>query len=134
MERKDDVVWYLHVEQTEADGVTTIAAEGRISERTSGALQRILDAATETSRQDMILDLTGVDYISSAGLRTVERTADRLAANGRVLVVCGLQDPVKAALTLAGPIPHLAVEHSFDSAIERLRDARRTRDASSGLT
>ena len=78
MARKDDVVWYLSVEQTEADGVTTIAAEGRISERTSKDLQRILDAATESLRQDVVLDLTGVDYISSAGLRTLERTADRL--------------------------------------------------------
>jgi anti-anti-sigma factor len=127
--RKDDVVWYLSVEQTEADGVTTIAAEGRISERTSRDLQRILDAATESLRQDVVLDLTGVDYISSAGLRTLERTADRLGATGRALVVCSLQESVKAALTLAGPIPHLAVEPARDSAIERVRDARRRRDA-----
>ena len=129
MARKDDVVWYLSVERTEADGVTTIAAEGRISGQTSTHLQRILDAATESSPQGVVLDLTGVDYISSAGLRTLERTANLLGANGRALVLCSLQDPVKAALALAGPIPHLAVEHSRDSAIERLRQARRPHDA-----
>jgi anti-anti-sigma factor len=122
--RNDDVVWYLSVEQTEADGVTTIAAEGRISERTSRDLQRILDAAAQSSGPGVILDLTGVDYISSAGLRTLERTAGRLGADGRALVLCGPQDEVKAALALAGCIPHLAIEQSRDSAIERLRKNR----------
>jgi len=122
--RKDDVVWYLSVEQMEADGVTTIAVEGRISERTSNDLQRVLDAATESSRLGVVLDLSGVDYISSAGLRTQERAARRLGANGQALVACRLQDPVKGALTLAGPIPHLVIEQSRDAAIERLREAR----------
>jgi anti-anti-sigma factor len=118
--RNDDVVWYLSVEQTDVDRLAIIAAEGRISERTSTDLQRVLTAAIDSSR-GVVLELSGVDYISSAGLRMLEQAARRLGDDGRALVLCGLQDPVSAALTLAGPIPHLEVEPSRESAIERLR-------------
>ena len=128
MPRKDDVVWYLGVERTEADGVSIISAEGRISERTAPDLERILEATVETSRLGVVLDLSGVDYISSAGLRVLERVAARLGSNGWALVLCRLQDPVSAALVLAGPTPHLVVEPTRESAIEGFRHTQARRE------
>ena len=120
MTRKDDVVWYLSVERTDADGVAVISAEGRISQRTAADLQTIVTAAIESSPRGVVLDLSGVDYISSAGLRVLERAAARLGSDMRRLVLCQLQDPVSAALALAGSVAHLTIAPSRQSAIETL--------------
>jgi anti-anti-sigma factor len=121
--RKDDVVWYLTLERIDADGVAVIAAEGRISQRTAPDLQRLLTAAIASARDGVVLDLSGVDYISSAGLGLLEQLAARLGSDGRRLVLCHLQDPVSAALALAGSVPHLTIESTRDAAVEGMRHA-----------
>lgn len=123
MARKDDVVWYLTLERTDADGVAVISAQGRISQRTAPDLERILTTTIESSRRGVVLDVSGVDYISSAGLRLLEQAAARLRSDGRSLVLCRLHDPVSAALALAGSIPHLTIESTRDAAIEGIRGA-----------
>ena len=123
MARKDDVVWYLTLERMDADGVAVISAEGRISQRTAPDLQHLLTAVIESARRGVVLDLSGVDYISSAGLRLLEQAASRLGSDGRRLVLCRLQDPVSAALALAGPVPHLTIESTRDAAVDGIRHA-----------
>jgi len=118
--RKDDVVWYLNVERTDADDVAVISAEGRISERTAPDLHRLVTAAIASARRGVVLDLSDVDYISSAGLRVLQEAAVRLGSDGRQLVLCHLQDPVRAAVELAGSVAHLTIERSRQSAIETL--------------
>ena len=67
----------------------------------------------------MVLDLSGVDYISSAGLRAVQTAAFRMTASGRALVVCGLREAVSVAFDLAGLTGTVTVEESRERAIEK---------------
>lgn len=52
------------------DNKCIIAIEGSIDALTSGELEQAVNAAAPQC-DSMVLDMTGVDYISSAGLRAV---------------------------------------------------------------
>jgi anti-anti-sigma factor len=114
---QDAVVWYLRVAQERAEGVIVLTISGRVSSLTVGQLEAALGSAVGDSVRGVVLDLSGVDYISSPGLRALERTSTLLAAAGRRLVVCGLADAVRLVFSLAGLEASLSIEVSRESAI-----------------
>ena len=117
MPNQDAVVWYLRVSQEPTKNVIVLTAAGRVSSLTAPQLETALDSAVASPARGVVLDLSGVDYISSPGLRAVDKASSLLAAAGRRLVVCGLTDAVRLAFGLAGLEPSIATEASTESAI-----------------
>jgi anti-anti-sigma regulatory factor len=74
----------------------------------------------------VVLDLTSVDYLSSAGFEALET-----AASSRQLIVCNLSDPVRIAWTLAGDSTRIQVEPSVEQALAAL-GGRTADEASTG--
>jgi len=115
----DAVLWYLRVESDQSSGVSVLTVAGRVSHRTAPDLETALESATAAPAGGVVLDLSGLDYISSAGLRAVGAAASRMKARGRGLVVCGLRDAVGVAFDLAGLRSTVAVEESRARAVEK---------------
>jgi anti-anti-sigma factor len=101
------------------NALSVLTVTGRVSSRTSPELGRAFASALASPARGLVVDLSGVDYISSPGLRAVEHAKTRLAEQGRAFVVCGLRDAVRAAFTLAGLEGRLAIEPSRDEAVAR---------------
>lgn len=114
-------MWYLRVEAEEIDSVSVLTVAGRVSSLTSPQLGAALARAVGSGARAIVLDLSGVDYLSSAGLRALLHASDRLAESGRRFIVCALQDPVSVAFGLAGMNGALAVEPSRELALEKAR-------------
>ena len=119
MSHPNDAVWYLTIAQEKSKGVSVLTVAGRVSHRTAADLAAALEAPTAAPGGGVVLDLSGVDYISSPGLRAMETAASRLSAGGRRLVVCGLRDAVSVAFDLAGLSSSIAIEASREQAVER---------------
>ncbi len=116
------IVWFLRTSQEELDGVRLVSVEGRVSRTRAPDLLKALDAASAGGLVDVIVDLSGVDYINGAGLQAFETVATYCGKGGGTLVVCGLRAAVQAVFDLAGDIPHLAIEPSRGAARSRLSD------------
>lgn len=58
----------MQTQVSKVNGIVTIVITGRIDMNTSPELQAAIDS---TEGQTLILDFSGVEYISSAGLRTL---------------------------------------------------------------
>jgi anti-anti-sigma factor len=112
-----DAVWYLRIGQDRADGVIVLTLEGRVSHLTCAELDAALATAAASGARAVIVDLTAVDYISSPGLRALERASAALAGTGRRFAVCGLQDAVTVAFDLGGLTGTLTVEPSRPAAM-----------------
>lgn len=67
----------------------------------------------------MVLDLSQMDYLSSAGLQSIESAAKRCAALNGGLTLCGVTAPVRIALELAGLVASVPIEPSLEAAIGR---------------
>ena len=115
-----DVLWQLTLDFRTIDGVGVLIVGGRISHATSAALSDALVRHLQSNRS-LIVDISGVDYVSSAGFRALEQAAHRFEAQRVSLVLCGLQDAVRPAFDLAGPIPTLLVVPDRAAAIAAAR-------------
>jgi anti-anti-sigma factor len=101
--------------------VTVFACTGRLSTLSSGDLIDTLSAAIEQGTRRLVLDLSGVDYLSSAGLLALHALLGRLVGAGGHLVLCGLTPPVRIAFELSGLLPDYAEEPSLEQAMARVR-------------
>lgn len=110
--------WDLRINTEDRAGVAILTVAGRISHRTSSILGRALQAASP-GRRAVVLDLHGVDYISSAGMSFLAETGSPGTPR---LLVCGLTDPVRIALELASLPPSVAVEPSLADALARIAE------------
>ncbi len=83
-----------------------IKADGRIDSYTAPRLADAFEAITAARRYKFVLDLQGVDYMSSAGMRVlmnVQRTCKRY--NRGEIVLCNVPERICEALELAGFTP-----------------------------
>ena len=113
--------WPLRIATERRGGVLVLVASGRLSHTSAGSLTSALDAAIGRESGGLVLDVGQVDYISSAGIVALDDAAGRLAQNGCALVLCGVGEPVRIALDLAGMLPRLVIELSRDDAVARVR-------------
>jgi anti-anti-sigma factor len=105
----------------EKDGrALVIAPEGRVDSVSSSELERLVVSRIEAGEKRLVLDLSGVEYISSAGLRVLLMAAKRLKEPPGGLVLCGMGPSVRTVLELAGFLPLFAVEARREEALARL--------------
>ena len=87
-------------EQRRSEGVV-LRPRGNIDNETSAAFQTRLLATIAAAPNAVVIDLGGVDYISSAGLRVLMTAAKQTnAASGR-LAVASLKPVVEEIFTIA---------------------------------
>lgn len=117
-------IWdYLHIMEVElmnAGDVKILSVSGRVDANTSQELQDVvLDTARENHK--LLLDLSEVDYMSSAGLRVILLLHREIHDNdGRVILV-GLQDRIRDAMEMTGFLKHFAVVSDVQTGIEMMR-------------
>ncbi|MBZ0298440.1 MAG: STAS domain-containing protein [Anaerolineae bacterium] len=61
----------LDIRLTETNRIAVIEAQGRVDSSTAGQLGDALTSAIDDGLVWIVLDLAGVDYMSSAGLREI---------------------------------------------------------------
>ncbi len=83
----------------------SLEISGRLDAMTAPTAEAELARAVDAGDGRLVLDLSGLDYISSAGLRILLTPAKRVArAEGR-LVLFGLQPQVREVLEISGLLP-----------------------------
>lgn len=100
-------------------GVVVVVPKGRIDSTTSAALDAHLVELGKAGDDRVVVDLSGVDYISSAGLRVMLTLAKRIRDRKGALALTGLEDAVRQVFELAGFLPLFAVEATRAAAIAR---------------
>ena len=91
----------MNVELEVMDGVTVATLFGELDSRTAPLVQESLLTLPEPDGK-ALLDMSGVGYISSAGLRALLMLYRQMTANdGRVALV-GLKENIKDVMTVTG--------------------------------
>ena len=112
--------WSLHIATSERSGVHLLVLTGRLGSTTAESLREALDRPGFGANSRVLVDLSGVDYVSSAGLQVLERAAERARATGGRVVVCGLQEPVRVSFEVSGAGARLDIAETVTEATERL--------------
>jgi len=73
----------------------TVALDGRLDTETAPSLDTEIDRLLDSPVQVIVFDMSGLDYISSAGLRSLFKVQKALKARGGETLLVGVQPPVQ---------------------------------------
>jgi len=103
----------------ETEGTTLVATlEGRLDTTNAPATEAELLKRLGTGA--VVLDLAGLNYISSAGLRVVLVVAKRLKPTGRRFVLAGLPPHIREVFEVSGFLSILEVAADRAEALARV--------------
>jgi anti-sigma B factor antagonist len=102
--------WRLAIVKEVAGDVSIVTATGRLDAAAAVRLEAELNQVAGTP--NVILDLTGVDYASSAALAVLTGFIDRQDLQASRVVLCGAGDALRLTFDLAGLSERLRVAPS----------------------
>jgi len=106
-------------EETSAD-VTIVAVAGRLDTQTASRCSDRLAELLRSGHGRLLIDVSRLDYISSAGLRALLVAAKQAAQIGGKLAVCCMSAQVKDVIEIAGLDAVLDLYSSRDEALAQL--------------
>jgi anti-anti-sigma factor len=92
----------MEVNEQSVAHATLLAISGRLDSETAQEFEAALTATLDRGVRALALDLSGLDYVSSAGLRVLLLAAKRTKAGGAPFALFGLQPHVAKVLEVSG--------------------------------
>lgn len=83
-------------------GALIVSVAGRVDGTNAQNFDTSLDETIGPTENAIVLDLSGLVYMSSAGLRTILMTAKRLQARNAKLALCSLRPEINEIFQIAG--------------------------------
>lgn len=100
----------LTIEATRTEpGTVTLALRGPLDGQTCTQLDHEVDLALSEPTCTMVLDLTGVHFISSAGIATILKARTSLTKDKADLALIGMQPQVQKAFEIIRVLPLVKV-------------------------
>ena len=85
------------------DGATVLVlADHRLDSSNVGAFNEELECAAGAVSRAVVVDMQGLDYISSAGLRAIMQAVRKVQQQGGSLSLCSLSSDVRAVFETSG--------------------------------
>lgn len=97
----------MTINKTQDASILTISIEGRIDTTTAPELEKEIDAIADIT--ELVLDFSGVDYISSAGLRVILKAQKLMNQLGKMKLV-NVKDDVMDVFDITGFLDILTIE------------------------
>ena len=83
-------------------GTVFVMADQRLDSSNAGAFSQELASVTEAASRAVVIDMQGLDYISSAGLRAIMQAVRKMHHQGGSLALCSLSSDVRAVFETSG--------------------------------
>ena len=112
----------LEIKSECTDNVLIIAPAGRLDGITSREFSEQIIALIDANSTRVVLDLAGLNYISSEGLRVILTAAKKAKSGGGTLTLCAAQPSVHEVLTISGFAPMLGVHATVEAAVSTVRN------------
>ncbi len=110
----------MEVQYNVYDGVIVLQVAGEIDGSSAPVLQeQVLSVAEPGCR--MLLDVSLVEFMSSAGLRVMLLLHRQITGGGGQIVLSGLSDSLRDTMDATGFLKHFMTTQDMDSGMEVLR-------------
>ncbi len=106
--------------ERDIDGVVVVSAVGAIDMLTAPQLQEVIDAAADRKPAALILDMTEVDFLASAGMRVLVMAQRRVGDEARFVVVAD-GPATSRPLKITGLTDHIELFSTLDVALQSVR-------------
>ena len=100
--RQGPRTWQLRTRLAGENGTTVLFLEGRLSHNTAEDFEAAAKAVVRGGISHLVIDLSAVDYVSSAGLRVFENLSLAQTQNGARLTLRAPSPAARLSLELSG--------------------------------
>jgi len=107
----------MNIDTEERNGIQIVRLEGRIDAHTTTQVEEKLFGLVDGGASRMVINFEKLDFISSAGLRTLLSTAKRVREAKGDLKVCNLNPNVQEVFDITGFSTLFNVAGSEDEAV-----------------
>ncbi|OQX12165.1 MAG: hypothetical protein BWK76_18065 [Desulfobulbaceae bacterium A2] len=111
----------MNINSSTQDSLTVAALVGRMDAVTTTDFDRYLADQRAQGVTRIVLDLHELEYISSAGLRSILQAAKQLKAQNGALLLCCLQGTVAEVFRMSGFLTIIPSFAGLDEACASLR-------------
>jgi anti-sigma B factor antagonist len=110
----------MEITENRMAGVLILGLSGKLDATTAKTFEDKILAEIEAGDRRLMLDLSQLDYVSSAGLRVFLVAAKRLRSRDGKIALCSLRDHVQQVFDLSGFSSILSIYASREEGIKTL--------------
>ena len=107
--------------QKEKNGIMELSISGRLDAVSAVEADKDFNSVIDDGHKNLLVDLTALDYISSAGLRVLLVVAKRIQQSNGKVVLCALSANVKEVFEISGFSSIFGIFPTSDEAIKFLQ-------------
>ena len=108
----------MNINYSDKDSISIIHISGRIDGNNSSAVEEELNSVLRTGKKLILIDLSGVDYISSSGLRVFLTTLKKIKSFNGKMKLSGLKPFVMSVFTISGFTNLFEIYENCDTAYQ----------------
>ncbi|MBD8876693.1 STAS domain-containing protein [Roseibium polysiphoniae] len=108
----------LTIEDTLEGDVKIICPTGKLDTLTAKTFEAHLQSCVEDGNGPLLVDMSGVDYVTSFGLRSILIVAKKLAPFGRKFILFATNPSVMDVLRVSGFLKIVTVAENQDAAFD----------------
>ncbi len=90
----------MKIEKKLEEGKLTVAPTGRLDTVSTPELEALLNESLDDA-EELVLDFSGLDYLSSAGLRLLLQTYKKMSQKGG-MTLCGVNSTISDIFDITG--------------------------------
>ncbi len=111
----------MEIRQADNNGVIVLELEGRLDTLSSNVLEKKLADLLAANEHKLLLDFSGLDFISSSGLRVLLSAGKQLKPVRGKMALCALNSNVREVFDVAGFTMLFSIFPSAESALKELQ-------------
>lgn len=92
----------MEISEEHIGGTCVVTAKGRLDGGASAGFAEQIGGLITAQNPKLLIDFSGVDFVTSAGLRAVLLLVKKVKAAGGTFALCGVQDSVREVLDITG--------------------------------
>lgn len=110
----------MEIQKRKENNTVVVAVKGRLDALTAPELEKDLLETIAGGEKRLLMDLSGLHYISSAGLRTLLVLAKKLKAQEGEVLFTGLKGPVDDVFKISGFYSIFKIFDSPEAALSQI--------------
>ncbi len=110
----------MEVKSSKNEKALIINASGRLDTTTASDFEAKCQEMITAADNSIIIDLQGVEYISSAGLRSILSVGKKVRSDGGNLAFCNLKGMVREVFEISGFSSIFTIHDTLEQALEAI--------------
>ena len=106
----------MSISTSNIGSVFIVTPSGRLDTNTSPEAEKLITEAIDGGEIKIVVDFTETEYISSAGLRVILKTAKLLKPKNGAVTLCNANEQIEEVLEISGFLGMIMLLDSLDEA------------------